>query len=566
MEGLLNDLADLARSHPSLLVFLALGLGYYLGAIKVRGFSLGATTSVLLVAIALGQLRVEVPQLLETVAFALFIFTIGYKVGPQFIGGLKKEGLNYIWVSMVVAFVGLGTALIMAKMLGFGPGTTAGLIGGAMTQSATIGTAQGAIQHLDIPAAAKAAMQADTAAAYAITYIFGTAGLIVALKLAPRLLRIDLQEEAKKLERQMSGDDSDQESPDMFAWRKRLHLRAYRVTNEDLVGKTVAHLEKHFHSKVAVDVIERRGKVFDPADDMDIRLHDHLALVGAGGSLIQAEKLIGPEIEDTRVTNLLGEILDVVALSPAAVGKTLGEISDAYGERCFLRRITRQGHELPLTRGTVVEKCDVLQVAGAAEDVEHFVKHVGFAERSSVTSDLVFMGFGIVVGTLLGLIAVPLAGIPITLGVGGGVLVSGLLFGWLRSLHPTFGRIPDAAQWVFTDLGLNLFIASVGLGAGPRAIAALQTTGLPLFLAGVAVTLLPMIAGLSFGRLVLKMNPVLLIGALTGAETCTAALNAMKEDADSAAPVLGYTVPYAFGNVLLTVWGTIAVNVIHRIG
>jgi len=565
MQGLLNDLADLARTHPSLLVFLALGLGYYLGAIKVRGFSLGATTSVLLVAIALGQLRVEVPQLLETVAFALFIFTIGYKVGPQFIGGLKKEGLNYIWVSMVVAFVGLGTALIMAKMLGFGPGTTAGLIGGAMTQSATIGTAQGAIQHLDIPAAAKAAMQADTAAAYAITYIFGTAGLIVALKLAPRFLRINLQEEANKLERQMAGNDAGQESPDMFAWRKRLHLRAYRVTNEDLVGKTVADLERHFRSEVAVDEIERRGKVFDPAPEMELHLHDHLALVGAG-SMVRAETLIGPEIEATWVADQVGEILDVVALSPEAVGKTLGEISDVYGERCFLWHIRRQGHELPLTRGTVVERCDVLRVAGSKEEVERFVKHVGFAERTSVTSDLVFMGLGIVVGTLLGLIAVPLAGIPITLGVGGGVLVSGLLFGWLRSLHPTFGRIPDAAQWVFTDLGLNLFIASVGLGAGPRAIAALQTTGLPLFLAGVAVTLLPMIAGLSFGRLVLKMNPVLLIGALTGAETCTAALNAMKEDADSAAPVLGYTVPYAFGNVLLTVWGTIAVNVIHRIG
>jgi len=565
MGTLLSDLADLGRSYPQLLIFLALALGYYVGAIKVRGFSLGATTSVLLVAMALGQLRVEVPELLEAVAFALFIFTIGYKVGPQFIGGLKKEGLNYVWVSVVVALVGLGTALSLAKLLGFGPGTTAGLIGGAMTQSATIGTAQGAIQQLDITEAAKAAMKANTAAAYAITYVFGTVGLIVAMKLIPRLLGIDLKEAAGQLERQMSGDDEGHASPNMFDWRKRLHLRAYRVENEDLVGTTVADLEKHFQSKVVVEQVERDGDVIEPAPDTEFRLHDHLSLVG-GGSLIPAEKLVGPEIECPRVTNLMGEILDVVALSPDAVGKTLGEISAAYGERCFLRRISRQGHELPLTRDTVVEKCDILQVAGATEDVERFVPHLGFVERTSVTSDLVFMGLGIVAGTLLGLIAVPLAGIPITLGVGGGVLVSGLLFGWLRSLHPTFGRIPDAAQWVFTDLGLNLFIASVGLVAGPRAIDALRTMGLPLFIAGVAVTLLPMLAGLTFGSRVLKMNPVLLIGALTGAGTCTAALNAMKVDADSAVPVLGYTVPYAFGNVLLTVWGTIAVNVMHRIG
>ena len=152
-------------------------------------------------------------------------------------------------------------------------------------------------------------------------------------------------------------------------------------------------------------------------------------------------------------------------------------------------------------------------------------------------------------------------GIPLTLGVGGGVLLSGLVFGWLRSVHPTFGQIPSGAQWVFTDLGLNLFIACVGLTAGPRAIHALQTTGASLFLAGVILTLTPHIIGLIFGRLVLKMNLVLLFGALTGAGTNTATLNALKEEADSPAPVLGYTVPFAFGNVLLTIWGTVLVNV-----
>ena len=259
--------------------------------------------------------------------------------------------------------------------------------------------------------------------------------------------------------------------------------------------------------------------------------------------------------------DLIGEILEICILKPDAVGKTLGEISAEHGHGIFLRRITRQGHELPLARGTVVDKCDLLQVAGAERDVESLVKYLGYPERPTVITDLVVVGLGIVLGTLLGLLALHIGGVPLTLGVGGGVLVSGLVFGWLRSFHPTFGQIPGAAQWIFTDLGLNLFIACVGLTAGPEALSALKTMGASLLLAGVVVTLTPMIVGFLFGRQVLKLNPALLLGALTGGGTCTAALNVVKEDADSPVPALGYTVSYAFGNIFLTIWGVVLVNV-----
>jgi putative transport protein len=200
-------------------------------------------------------------------------------------------------------------------------------------------------------------------------------------------------------------------------------------------------------------------------------------------------------------------------------------------------------------------------VAGGRKEVEAFIKYLGYAERSTSTTDLIMVGAGCVVGTLIGLITVPVFGIPITLGVGGGVLVAGLVCGWLRAVHPTFGQIPSGAQWIFTDLGLNLFIASVGLTAGPKAVHALQTTGGAVFIAGAILSLMPMIIGLIFGRVVLRLEPVLLFGALTGAGTVTPALNALKEEANSSAPALGYAVPYAFGNVILTVWGTVLVHV-----
>jgi len=213
---MIHDIVTVCRTYPQIVIFLALALGYFIGRIKIRGFNLGATTGCLLAALVLGQIGVEVPGLLKTVGFALFIFAIGYKVGPQFFGGLQKEGLHYLWISLVVAVTGLITAICLGKIFGFDQGTTAGLLGGAMTQSAVIGTAEGAIKHLAISVAEKATLESNLAVAYAITYVFGTAGLIVFFKLLPGLLRIDLKSQAKKLEQEMSGEMKPKRVPLFF--------------------------------------------------------------------------------------------------------------------------------------------------------------------------------------------------------------------------------------------------------------------------------------------------------------------------------------------------------------
>ncbi|MBW2284900.1 MAG: aspartate-alanine antiporter [Deltaproteobacteria bacterium] len=559
---MISDLVETVRAYPQIVVFLAIAIGYFIGKIKFFGFAFGSTAGVLVAALFLGQLNVEAGTLLKSVAFALFIFTIGYKVGPQFFGALKKEGLNYIWLSVFFAIVALGTAIILGKLFGFDKGTTAGLLGGALTQSSVIGTADGAIKHLAGSAAASATMESNVAIAYAITYVFGTAGLIVFFKLVPRLMKIDLKKEAEKLEHEMSGSSDDlAKTPELFSWRKRLGLRAYEAANPEIAGKTIADLEALFSGKVAADRIKRGDRVMDTTPGTVVESGDIVAIVGERREFLKAAEMIGPEIDDKDAVALVGEILDVCVTNKEAAGKTLGDISNKHGHGCFLRKITRQGHELPLTQDTVLHKCDVLRVAGPQKDVENFVGYLGYPERPTALTDLIMVGIGCVAGTLVGLIMVPVAGVPITLGIGGGVLVAGLVAGWLRALHPTFGQIPTGAQWIFTDLGLNLFIACVGLTAGPKAVHALQSKGLSLFVAGIILTLVPHISGLFFGRFILKLNPVILFGALTGAGSITAALNALKEEADSTLPALGYTVPYAFGNVMLTVWGTVLVYV-----
>lgn len=553
-----DSIVEICRSNPQILVFLSLAIGYYVGKIKFFGFTLGSTASVLLAALVLGQLNVEIPALLKVVAFALFTFTIGYKVGPEFFGALKEEGVKYILLSLVVAFAALVTTIILGKVLGFDPGTTAGMFAGSQTISASIGTAEGAISQLSISDAAKQVLDTNVAVAYAITYIFGTVGCVIFLKMVPRLWRIDLKGEAAKLEQQMSGGLGAPKAG-LFSWSNQLVIRAYQVKSPAIAGKTASQLEAMCPERMAVEKIRRGDQVIDPKPDMAIQMDDIIVLIGSCRDHHKVPA-IGPEIDPTSVTDIMGEVLEVCVFNPSAVGKTLGEIGKSKAAHgIFLRKITRQGHELPITRDTVVHKCDVLQLVGAKDDVERAAKLLGYPERPTEATDLILVGIGCVLGTLLGLIAVTVAGIPLSLGVGGGVLISGLLFGYLRAVHPTFGQFPGPAQWILNNLGINLFIACVGLVAGVSAVQAFQTTGLSVLLAGIVLSLVPLSVALVFGKSVLKMNPVLLFGGVAGARTLTAALTMLQEETDSMTPTLGYAAPYAFGNVLLTVWGSIIV-------
>ncbi|MFW6071815.1 MAG: aspartate-alanine antiporter [Candidatus Bipolaricaulota bacterium] len=565
MEVVLNFL----RSNPSLLLFATLAGGYALGKVKVKGFSLGSTTSVLLVGIAIGSLVIDPSTnfdlgILKTVSFGLFIFGVGYKVGPDFIDGLKRGGFKFVGVAVFFGIVALVSAVGLGYLFGLDQGYVAGLLGGAMTQSAVIGTADTALKHLSgVTPSAEMNLQAEVAVAYAITYIFGTAGLIILLKLLAGVFGIDMVESANKVKKDL-GRRGDEESIENFHWNNLVYPRAYSVSNDDIVGKEVGEIESSdFPEMVSIDKIRRDGDVIhEIKPDMEIKNEDTLLLLGTESALLKAGKQVGEEVEVEELREMVGEILDICVTNDDLDGKTVEHIVDNYTRGCFVRKVKRQGHEMPFERDFQVRKGDTLEVMGEKRRVENFADKVGYAERSSNVTDIVTVAGGVILGTLLGLIAVPVAGIPLTLGVGGGVLLSGLFFGWMRSLRPTWGKIPSSALWIFTDLGLNLFIACVGLSAGPKALQAFQQSGLKIFTAGVLLTTIPHLLTWFFGKYALKLNPVLLMGAMTGAGTCTAAMNSVKEDSKSTIPVIGYTVPYAVGNILITIWGALIVHLI----
>jgi putative transport protein len=550
------------RQYPELAIFLTLGLGYFIGKKKFGNFSLGAVTGTLLAGVVIGQLHIIISPNVKSVFFLFFLFAVGYGVGPQFFRGLKSDGLPQVLFAVLLCLACLFSTYLAAVLLGFGVGWAAGLLSGACTISAVIGVATDTINQLAISAEQKATYINQIPVAYAVTYIFGTAGSAWFLaSVGPRLLGVDLPAACKELEQKMGAG---QPEAGVISAYSRLVARAYRLTNPGLAGKTLADFEAHFAPRrVFVERVRQGGTMLAPAPELVLKEGDVLALGSIRAALLEIEPEIGPELDDWELLDFRAESLDVVVTNKTVDGKTLHEIAESdagrQGRGVFLRKLMRGGQEMPFTPATLVNRGDVLTIAGAQTDVERAAKLLGYADRATDMTDMVFVGFGILLGGLVGALSFKAGKVPLSLSTSGGALISGLIFGWLRAVHPTFGRIPSPALWVMNNVGLNTFIAVVGISAGPGFVAGLQEAGVMLFCAGIVITLLPFVIGIFAGKYLFKMHPAIVLGACAGARTTTAALGAIQDAAQSKVPALGYTVTYAIGNTLLTIWGVVIV-------
>jgi putative transport protein len=548
------------REHQELTIFLTLAVGFFIGQLRIGTFSLGTVVGTLLAGVLIGQLDIKVPATVKNIFFDLFLFTVGYKVGPQFFRGLKKDAMPQLAVTVVLCVTCLVSAFTAAKLLGYDMGTAAGLLAGAFTESTVIGTAADAINRLDLPAAERSALVNNIPVAYAVTYLIGTAFIVWFLpNVGPRLMGIDLKQESRKLQAQVVGGGESE--PGVISALQRFAVRAYRVTNERLLNRTVAAIEAlPVGQRVFISRIRRDKAIVEATPDTVIRAGDVVAVMTRSELLMARGSEIGPEVDDTELLDFPVEVLDVVVTNRALAGKTLEELTTLETSHgIFLRKIVRLGQEMPFTAETRIDRGDVLSLIGAKPDVERAAKDLGYADRPTVTTDMIFVGLGIFIGGLVGLLTVTVGGLPLTLTASGGALIMGLVFGWLRAVRPTFGRIPEAAMWVFETVGLTVFIGVVGLSAGPSFVTGLQRSGVSLVVVGLIVAVLPHTVAILFGRFVLRMNPVILLGACCGAGTITAGLRAVQEKAESTLPALGYTVPYALGNILLTAWGPVIV-------
>lgn len=548
------------RNNPELAIFLTIAIGFLIGRLKFGSFSLGIVVGCLLAGVLIGQLDIKVSPLVKTIFFDLFLFTTGYKVGPQFFRGLKSDAIPQMALTVVVCVSCLLTAFLLSKFMGYDVGTAAGLLAGAFSESTVIGTAGEAIQRLSIPEAERVALVNSIPVAYAVTYLVGTAVLVWYIPtIGPKLMGIDLKQEAARM-RAESGTVSETAEGVMSAARSH-DIRAYQVTNPKLFNKTIAEIESLPQDvRVFILRVRRGNEILEFAPDVVIREGDVIAVIGRREVHALRGAVIGPEVSDTALLDISIEALDVVITNRTLEGKTLEDLARRdYARGVFLSKFTRSSVEMPISASSRIDRGDVMRLIGPLPEVERAAKELGYPDRHTSATDMVFVGIGIFLGGLVGIYSVVVWGVPLTLTASGGALIMGLVFGWLRSVYPFFGRIPEPAIWIFDTVGLCMFIGIVGLSAGPSFISGLQRSGISLALVGLISALLPHTLGILFGRYILKMNPLIVLGACAGAGTITAALRAVQDEAQSSIPALGYTVPYAIGNILLTAWGPVIV-------
>ena len=555
-------LDDILKSEPEIALFVALFLGYLLGRVKVKGFSLGGVAGSLIVALIIGQFNVTLPDPLKAVFFALFIYSIGFKSGPEFFGGLNRSSIKLVISSVVQCLAALIVLLIIARVCGFGKGFAAGLGSGALTQTAMMGTAGGALNRLGLPADQVNLLTSDMAVGFAITYIFGTIGVIIFVRsIAPRLMGVDVKKAAHDLEVELS-EGGQVTRPGYITPFVPVVARAFKVEANKAADKTIAEVEGKF-DRASIERVMRGEGALERTPDLVLKAGDIVGVSGRLPSVVAAGELMGDEVESKEALSFPMKVVSVVIADKRMAGKTLKQVRNSFTEEqrqgVYVVSFKRQGLPMPLLMRTQVRRGDVFELAGRPEEVDKIAQAVGYVELADGKSDLAYHAIAIVLGTLVGLLSVTVGGIPVTLGVGGGVLVSGLCFGWLHARYPFFGALPQPAQWILSEFGLSAFAAVIGLSAGPKAVAAIQQQGISLLVAGAVVTIVPMFVALYFGRFVLKLHPVVLMGALCGGQTVAAALNAANEETESITPVLGFTVTYAISNVLLAVWGPVIV-------
>ena len=586
--GIASWFAAALRQYPEIAIFLTLAIGYYFGKFTFKGIGLGSVTATLLAGVVIGQLGITINQPLKAFAFLMFLFAVGYGVGPQFVRGIAKDGVPQAIFAVVQCAFCLAAPFVIAKMAGYDMGYTAGLYSGSQTISAAMGLSTDAINRLGLAADEAKRLLDSMPIAYAVTYMFGTVGsAIVIAVICPALVGMNLPAACKDYEERFGGGKKELGGAGS-AWH-RWELRAFRVAKGGrVVGLRAIEAEALVpNARVFIQRLRRNGVIEEANADTVLQEGDVLAVAGAREALVgvinERVRLVASasgrqsvstaadqgafEIDDPELLNVPVEGVDVYVTSKEADGKTLVELAQLPSARgVFLRKITRGAvaTSIPILPNTKIFRGDIVTIVGRTQDTSAAAKMLGVLDRPTDIADVAFIGAGITIGALIGSLVWKVAGVPLTLSTAGGALISGLICGWLRSVKPKFGRIPTSTVWFMNSVGLNIFIAIVGISAGPGFVNGLKTQGISLFLWGAVATTVPLILGLYVGKYLFRFHDALLLGILSGARTTTASLGLVCDRAQSQIPALGYTVTYAVGNTFLTIWGMVIIVLMSR--
>ena len=549
------------RQNQVIPIFLTLGFGFWLGGLKYKSFSLGPVTATLIVGVLIGQLGIPVSDTVKSLAFMLFLFAIGYSVGPQFFRSLKGDGLKQICFALVECAVCIGVCVGISRLMGYNKGMAVGVFAGSQTVSAVMGVGGDTIRALGLPREETDRLIAIIPACYAVCYIFGTIGSAwIIANLGPMLLGglKKVKAETAAIEEEMDSGDFVPD-PGMMEANRLVSFRAYRVESDFFDRpRSIAQIEQHIKDMNLHHFIERlriRGEVYDPDPKLRVRKGDIIVLSGRRETIVQDADWVGPEVTDHELLSFSTENLPVI-VSKAGAGMTLGKLRmQPYMHGVTIGKLLRNDMPLPLKGRVELDRGDIVTLVGLPHDVAEAIPNIGYPDRSTGVTDMVFIGLGIAVGCLIGAIVVKCGAVPISLSTSGGAILAGLILGWIRSKYPTFGHIPRSVLWFMDNAGLNLFIAVVGLSAGPSFITGLREVGSQLFLVGIACTAIPLISCIFIANKLFRFPAAIALGCVAGSRNAVAALGAIQDSLDSTLPVMGYTVTYAVGSIMLILSG-----------
>jgi putative transport protein len=563
MEALLQWLA----ANPFVLLFLVVAGAVLLGKATIKGYGLGMVASAIIVGAALSAwastygIKMGIDNFAKSLFYYLFMYGVGLRVGPSFINSLKGDGLKFTVLAIFCSVLGLLGAVLFSKLFSLPAGAAGGILAGSMTMSAAIGSAEEAVRQGVFKLSEGQTFEQVSgmiALAYGLTYIWGTVGIILICKYLPRWWGVDAKAAAKKYEEEKGVPNVDDAG---LTGYRPLALRAYRLTNDAVVGKTVGQFLKA-NSQYKVVNVGRGEESLGASDDLVLQKGDVIALGGRLEAMTSNMGLVGPEVPDSKVLNVPVDQAEILVTNKAMEGKELQEFRNTeFAGQVALHHIERGGVTIPMGLTTKLERFDVLFVAGMKSAVDKFAAMMGRVARPSTATDLLTLSIGMILGLLIGAIAFPIAGSKVGLGNAGGLLVSGIIVSSAVSRLRFFGNTPNAARNILEDLGLVVFIAIVGINSGAGLISQLTgTIALYIFIAGFLCTTIPPILVWAIGYHWMKINPAVLMGGVAGARSHSGPAREAAKEINSSVPWIGFPVAYAVSGVLLTVFGYFAMT------
>jgi len=562
-------------NNPFVFLFLALGLGYPLGWITIKGISLGTTAGTLVVGVALAlaafaiyDLKIDAPGLVSDIFLMMFMYAIGMKVGPQFFSGLARGGLDFVVIGLIVVFSNFLIVVVGAKVLEMAPGYAAGIISGSYTVTAVIGVAQSAVSSgaFKMPDGITAdQVGANIAAGYAISYILSSVFIILLIKYLPAMFGVNAIKSGKEAEVEFGGGGESEALPSTAGFSKMgvmpMDIRAYKVEHEELVGKTVEELFRKY-PRAAVLKVVRGDEVIDASDNPALQLGDVIGVRGRYDGLIEnSAKMVGAEVDEPRARDVEIEVADVIVGKSEYAGKSLQELGESIGFGVNLKAMFRQGNPLPHLPETIVEVGDVLRLVGSNFCVQHAATKLNSKPIvESTVTETFYLAVSLLIGYVCGKLSVTLGGIPFALGTSAGCMLTGIMFAYFRTRNPAFGGpMSEGARSFLQDIGLSLFVAVLASSVGPKILASFQgTVVIKIAALGLLAALVPPFLAWLYGFYFRKMNPVLLAGACAGARNSTPAMKGISDEAQSDIPAIGYPVPYALTSMVVLILGYIA--------